>query len=328
MPVGKTSLLKSFLNSLDIPYIYLDLRILEDSGYSRAQLYRLLSDAVSNCTSKWKKMLECFRGVKGVSISGFSVEFDWREQALTITTLLNRLNDYALNRTDRGFIVASFDEAQLLRFLAGGKGRMDFRSIMAYAYDNLRGLRFILTGSEVGLLLHFLGLDDASSPLYGRYTSIVRVERFSKDRSIEFLSSGFREVNMNVSDDILEAIVEKVDGIPGWLTYFGYMCLESGGVSKEAIKAVTEKALGLVEKELEKLFKRSVLYKHVLKAISIGETSWSGVKRAVEAWIGRRLTNAEITRSLNNLINLSILERTGDEYRIADPLVAEYCRKF
>ncbi|MEM2339128.1 MAG: ATP-binding protein, partial [Nitrososphaerales archaeon] len=235
--------------------------------------------------------------------------------------------DYALNKTEKGFIIISFDEAQLLRLLAGGKGRIDFRSIMAYAYDNLRGLRFILTGSEVGLLLHFLRLDDASSPLYGRYTSIVRVERFTRDRSIEFLNRGFKEVKMNVSDDALDAIIEKVNGIPGWLTYFGYMCYESGGASKETIKAVTEKALGLVEKELEGLFKRSIQYKHVLKAISLGATSWSSIKRAVEAWIGRMLTNAEATRFLNTLINLSIVEKTDGEYKIIDPLIAEYCRK-
>lgn len=325
--VGKTSLLKSFLNSLGTPHIYLDLRVLEDRGYSRAQLYRLLSDSVSSCISKWKKMLECFRGIKGVGISGFKVEFDWREEALTLTTLLNKLNEYAVSGTDGGFIVISFDEAQLLRFLAGGKGRMDFRRIIAYAYDNLRGLRFILTGSEVGVLLHFLGLDDASSPLYGRYVSTVRVERFPRERSIEFLNRGFREAKMNVSDDILNAIVEKVDGIPGWLTYFGCMCLESGGASKEAIRAVTEKALGIVEGELEELFKRSSQYRHVLKAVSLGAASWSSIKKAVEVWIGRRLANAEITRSLNTLTSLSIVEKIDGEYRIADPLIAEYCRK-
>ena len=255
------------------------------------------------------------------------MEFDWREQALTLTTLLNKLNDYAVNSADEGFIVISFDEAQLLRFLAGGKGRMDFRRIMAYAYDNLRGLRFILTGSEVGVLLHFLGLDDASSPLYGRYVSTVMVERFPRERSIEFLNRGFREAKMNVSDDILNAIVEKVDGIPGWLTYFGCMCLESGCASKEIIKAVTEKALGIVGKELEELFKRSSQYRHVLKAISLGANSWSNIKKAVEAWVGRRFTNAETTRFLNTLTNLSIVEKTDGEYKIVDPLIAEYCRK-
>lgn len=325
--IGKTSLLKSFLNSLGAPYVYLDLRVLEDAGYGRAQLYRLLSDSVSSCASRWRRVLEYFKGVRGVSVSGFSVEFEWREQSLTLSTLLSRLNEYALNDTEEGFIVISFDEAQLLRFLAGGKGRVDFRSVIAYAYDNLRGLRFILTGSEVGLLLHFLRLDDASSPLYGRYASIVKVERFARDASIEFLRRGFEEANMAVSGDVLEFIVDKVDGIPGWLTYFGYMCLESGGASREIAMAVTEKALELVGKELEGLFRRSRYYRYALRAISLGATTWSGVKRAVEAWSGRALTSAEASRILNTLLSLSIVEKAGDEYRIADPLIEEYCRR-
>jgi len=325
--VGKTSLLKSFLGSLNTPHIYLDLRVLEEEGYSRAHLYRLLSDAVSKCTFRWRRMLEHFRGVKGVSVSGFRVEFDWREETLTLTGILDRLNDYALSRAGEGFVVVSFDEAQVLRFMVGGKGRVDFRSLLAYAYDNLSGLRFILTGSEVGLLLDFLRLDDASSPLYGRYVSTVRVERFTRDMSVEFLRRGFREVNMVVSDDVLEAIVEKVDGIAGWLTYFGYMCFKSGSVSKENVEAVTEKALSLVGKELEELFKRSNQYKHVMKAISLGASSWSGIKKAVEAWVGRRLTNAETTRFLNTLVNLSVVEKVDGEYKIRDPLIAEYCKR-
>ncbi|MEM1757651.1 MAG: hypothetical protein QW770_06460 [Candidatus Bathyarchaeia archaeon] len=136
---------KVILNSLEVPYIYLDLRALEDAGFTRAQLYQLLSDSISKCASKWEKMLECFKGVRGIGISGFNVEFNWREQSLTIGAILKRLNDYAVDKTDKGFIVISFDEAQLLRFLGGGKGRIDFRRIIAYAYDNLKGLRFILT---------------------------------------------------------------------------------------------------------------------------------------------------------------------------------------
>ncbi|MEM1581587.1 MAG: ATP-binding protein [Candidatus Bathyarchaeia archaeon] len=325
--VGKTSLLKSFLNSLNAPSIYLDLRFLEEEGYSKAHLYRFLSDSVSKSTSKWRRMTEYFRGIKGVGVSGFRVEFDWREETLTLTTIFDRLNEYAREGTDEGFIVISFDEAQVLRFLTGGKGKIDFRSLLAYAYDNNKGLRFILTGSEVGLLLDFLRFDDVSSPLYGRFTSIVRLERFTKEQSIEFLKKGFGEANITVGDDVIENIVESVDGIVGWLAYFGYMCIKSGSASKDAVREVREKALRLVERELENLFKRSIRYKHALKAIALGANSWSSIKKAIEAWIGRRLTNAEISRLLNTLINLSIVEKTNNEYKISDSLIAEYCRR-
>jgi predicted transcriptional regulator len=48
-------------------------------------------------------------------------------------------------------------------------------------------------------------------------------------------------------------------------------------------------------------------------------------QKAVEAWSGKMLTNAEITRLLNNLIDLGIVVKTNGVYEITDPLVREYC---
>ena len=39
--IGKTSVLKVALNELEAPYVYLDLRILEEEGYSKVALYLL-----------------------------------------------------------------------------------------------------------------------------------------------------------------------------------------------------------------------------------------------------------------------------------------------
>ncbi|MEM1665568.1 MAG: hypothetical protein QXN90_03010 [Zestosphaera sp.] len=66
---------------------------------------------------------------------------------------------------------------------------------------------------------------------------------------------------------------------------------------------------------------------HVLKAIPLGISTWSGIKRAVEAWLGRPLQNAQITRLLKTLVELSIVEKKNDHYVIADPLIAEYSRR-
>ncbi len=325
--VGKTSLLRSFLNSLKTPYVYLDLRILEENGYSRASLYKLLSAAISKITPGWrKKILNYFRGVRGVNISGFSIEFDWYEKKLSISDIFSRLNDFALNSVDDGYVVIAFDEAQLLRMMRGGKGKLDIRNLLAYSYDNLHALRFILTGSEVGLLLRFLNLDEPVSPLYGRYVTKITVDRFTDERSLEFLRRGFSEANMRVRDEDLQRVVDRVDGMVGWLTYFGHACVEAGGISDAIVDEVAERAFQLVSVELDGLFSRSSYYRHVLHAISLGEIRWSGVKRAVELWSGKKLTNAEITRILNNLLDLGIVVKTNEVYQIADPLIREYCR--
>ncbi len=326
--IGKTSILKSFLNSIEAPYIYVDLRQLEESGYSRSSLYRLLSDAFSNISPKWSEsILRYFRGLRGVSISGFSVEFDWRENNLTIIDILRRLNDFASNKVEKGYAVVSLDEAQHLRMMRGGKGRLDMRNVLAYCYDNFKALRFILTGSEVGLLLDFLGLADPSSPLYGRYVTKITIESFSREKSLEFLRRGFKEAQIVARDEDLYAIVDRLAGIAGWLAYYGYACVVAGQVSDTVVKEVTEKALLLVSKELEKLFSRSTYYKYALRAIAIGRRQWSRIKEAVEAWSGRSMLSPEITRILNTLIDLGIVVKVDDNYDIADPLVKTFCRE-
>lgn len=156
---------------------------------------------------------------------------------------------------------------------------------------------------------------------------MIRLERFNKEKSLEFLKRGFEEANMLVSDDVLQKIYERVDGIVGWLTYFGCLIIESHKPITEAVDEVTERALKLVQKEVDEVFRRSRYYMHVLKAIPLGISTWSGIKRAVEAWLGRPLQNAQITRLLKTLVELSIVEKKNDHYVIADPLIAEYSRR-
>jgi AAA+ ATPase superfamily predicted ATPase len=187
----------------------------------------------------------------------------------------------------------------------GGKSKIEFLNILAYAYDNLPNLKFVLTGSEVGLLLDTLKLDDTSSPLYGRYVKIIRLERFDDKKSIELLRKGFEEFNMQFSEEVFYKIYEKVDGIVGWLTYFGYSIAKSRSFNIEVSNEVTEKALKLVQEELDKIFKRSKYYMYALKAIFLGMNTWFSIKRAVEAWLGRPFQNAQISRLLKTLIELS-----------------------
>lgn len=322
--IGKTSVLKVALNELGAPYVYLDLRSLEDC--SRASLYRLLSEAISGILPKWKRLGEFLKKVRGVSVYGFRAEFDWKERSLTLSEILGSLNRFA-GETEKGFLAVAFDEAQIFRNFSGGRGRIDFGRILAYAYDNLTNLRLVLTGSEAGLLFDALRLEDPSSPLYGRYINIIRLERFDREKSIGFLRKGFEELKMNVSEDMLHEICKRVDGIVGWLTYFGCSVYESKKVEREVLDEVTERALKLVENELEKVFGKSRYYRLVLKAVSIGMDSWTGIKRAVEAWLGKPLHNAQISRIIGNLIDLGLLEKTGDRYLIPDPLISEYCRR-
>lgn len=324
--IGKTSVLRVALNELGAPYVYLDLRALEEEGYSKAALYRLLSDSLSNAISKWNKLADYLRAIKGVQVSGLRVELDWGEKSLSVIGLLNKLNEYGEKESRRGLVVVALDEAQALRYL-GGRGRPDFGEVLAYAYDNLPALRFALTGSEVGLLFDMLRLEDPASPLYGRFVKVIKLERFDRAKSIEFLRKGFAEIGTRVSDDVLEAVYERVDGIVGWLAYFGYSIATSGAPPGEVIEEVAEKAMKLVGEELGGVLRRSRYYKYLLKAVAMGADTWSSAKKAMEAWLGRPIQNAQFSGLLRALVGLGLLEKAGDKYVIPDPLVAEYARR-
>jgi len=315
--IGKTSLLKVFLNESDYPHVYLNARKLADYGYSVAGLYRVLSEELGKIR-RLSQLLEYLKSIRGVRVGELGIELDWRGRETSISSVLDKLNEYASDRGTSFLLV--IDEAQELRFLRG-RNKLDFRQVMAYGYDNLRSLKFIVSGSEVGLLYKFLDFESYESPLYGRAWDEVVLERFTRERSIEFLEAGFAEAGLRVPRERLEEAVDALDGIPGWLTLYGYEAVKKE--EADVLGEVVARAVGTAMGELRNLIVASHVYKHVLRAVAMGYTSWSNIKRAVEAWLGTRAHNETLSRCLNRLVDMSILIKRDDEYRFLDPIYRE-----
>ena len=317
--IGKTSLLKVFLSEFKGLALFLDARKLDELGYTRRALYTLLSDELTKF-SKLHGVLEAFKGIRGVTVSSFGIELDWSRGA-SISKLFEKLDELAESRGEKALIV--IDEAQLLRYLRG-YGKPDIRQTIAYAYDNLRNVCFILSGSEIGLLTDFIGIEDPESPLYGRYSEVVELERFNRDLSLEFLRKGFEELRVNVSEELLERAVDSLDGIPGWLAYFGYLYSHN----KKGLEDVIEEAVNLASSEIKKIARMSPHYPYVLKAVAEGNETWSEIKKAVELRTGRFLQSATLSRILENLIKMGILQKKEKKYSFPDPVVKEACRRY
>ena len=315
--IGKTSILKVFLNEVGLPYIYIDARLFEEHGFTKDLLYRIISDELSRLRGKWTSILKYLSVLEGVEIGVATIKLNWRGAPLSLLDVFAKLDEWA---GDNGkIVIVAVDEAQLLRYLKGGKGRIDFTKIISYCYDNFRNVKFIVTGSEMGVLKDFLGFDNPSSPLYGRIRDEITVVRFDREKSIDFLEKGFSECGVKPPQHVIEEVVDRVDGIPGWLTYFGYRyCREP---NPEIVKEVFNEAKMMVLNEIRRL--PSKYYVYALKAISMGYRRWKNIKQVVELWTGRPLTNAQISRVLQTLLKLSLVEKEGDEYRITDPLIGE-----
>jgi AAA+ ATPase superfamily predicted ATPase len=319
--VGKTSVVKVFVNEHEWPSVYIDARKLGERGYSKAGFYSILEESISSAKGGLARITEYLKGLKGVRLGELGVEFDLSGKGFSITSLLERLDERAGHRGETFLIV--LDEAQELRFLKG-YGKIDFVKVLAYSYDNLKNLKFVLTGSEVGLLYNFLGLENPKSPLYGRAYDKMVVERFSRERSVEFLEAGFAEAGVKVPQEVLERAVEVLDGIPGWLALYGYEVI-SRGVFDASV--VLEKAIGVALTELRGIARQSELYGHILRAVALGYKQWGTLKRAVEVWLGRRVSDESLRRGLRKLTEVSILSRIEDEYEFLDPVYREAAKR-
>ena len=311
--IGKTSIINVALNETGIPYVIIDCRSLRDN-YGKADLYRLMSNALS---SSLDKLIDVLRRIRGISIMGNAVEIRWRgREQVSIAELFDRLNEKR--------VVIAFDEAQRLR----GPLSSEVLNALAHAYDFDRNITFILTGSEVGLLYDFIGVEDPSSPLFGRYFQEIVIDRFSRSDSMEFLIRGFRELGIDIPRHLLEDFVELFDGIPGWLIYAANAYIRGIRNFSMIKEAAIREAMG----ELENLIRAKANYSTinarrtalVLRCIAMGSNSWSSVVGCVEEFEGASVSSTSLNNIIRTLERLSIIR----DYEFLDPMYREAAMRF
>ena len=310
---GKTSFMNVALSESDYPHIVLDIRGLSFNP-SRADIVRKVESAFNLINRKWlSAILNAVKQVKGVGILGNSISLDWGKDGLDLANLFDRINAWAEDN-DRRFLVA-FDEIQLIR------GEKSIPRLFAHIIDYNQNICLIVTGSEMGLLFDFLGLDDPDSPLYGRHYTEIKMRNFRQDESGEFLITGFNQIGLDPRQKIIEHAIDKLDGIVGWLTLFGARCRDQNSMSAEIVDDVVREGGKLARAEALKMVRYSTRYGVVLNYIAkVRKASWTQVKSIMEAHENRTLPNPTVSDTLSRLVKTSLIEKNGG-YRITDRLL-------
>ncbi|MEM0463211.1 ATP-binding protein [Pyrobaculum sp.] len=318
---GKSSVILVAASEMPHPVVYIDARRFEAEPYlTFKHVAEALGEALAQPMRRFPKLREYLKNVNGISVAGFEVKISWRERG-SLVEVLEWLNRWAEENGRKAVVV--IDEAQELTKLKG----YNLLKLLAYSYDNLRNVYYVMSGSKMGLLKKFLKLEDAGSPLYGRYMEVVELRPFTLEEAKRFLEEGCRQYGVPPPD--AEKVYRAVGGLPGWLTYFGYTYV-SVRDEEESIRQTVSYAVDLIKQEfahfLEGKWAAEKRYRVIMEAAAEC-AAWSELKRAVEASEGRRINDAEITRLLKNLVDYGFLEKRGDLYCPPDPLIAAAFRK-
>jgi hypothetical protein len=316
--LGKSSLLNVALAESKYPFVKLDLRevYFAHGSVSKFYLYHAFSQELSRL-SKTHRLASWLEKVRGIKIAGFEIQLDWREGGASLTDVFRAMDRWASARKEK--VIIAIDEAQYLRFA----GRTRYDGLLAWAIENSDNLVFALTGSQVGVLQDFLGMDNPGSPLYGRYAKIIKLGRLGREEAMDFLKKGFKEAGVKPPN--LEEVVDALDGLIGWLTLYGHTCVFDGRAELEWFLKMAAK---LAAEESKKILRGSDRYQMVLRAIASGALRWSEIYERASVKLGP-ISKSDLTYLLDNLLRYGYLERLEDgSFVIPDPVVKYMAAKF
>ncbi len=308
---GKTSLLNVALNELKSTWVKIDVR---DSPYfERKEFFPFLIEQIKQKIEPtfWEKVISKISGV-AISYKDLSLDFFFAKEE-NAHLFFRNLNQQL--KMKNKILVLAFDEIQLLKAIK-------FDYFMASAFDNYGQIKFLLTGSEIGMLDKFLGKRDYDYPLYGRAYMEIELNRLKEEETKRFLEEGFKQVGKNISFEEIKEIIGQLDGIIGWTTYYGWLRLK--GISHEkSLERVKEEGKILVRRELDLFLNtRQAKSKYItlLKFLSKGQNEWDLIKYAFLKE-KNKVADSQLGLYLKELVDYGFIEKQAERYIISDPIM-------
>jgi AAA+ ATPase superfamily predicted ATPase len=307
---GKTSLIKILFNEIKHPKIFIDTR--EITELTPRGVNSFLREIFLDYLKREKILKAILSYIESIE---FGVKITLKKERPILSRLLREIDEELGKRKEK--MVIFIDEAQVLK-------EVGFDRFLAFIYDNLKNFVVVLAGSEIGLLDELIGVE-SGAPLYGRVKKIIEIERLSKENSILLMKEGFRQARKKVRAEEIEECIERLDGVIGWLTMYGYYALEEGHES--ALNKTIKEGAKIVASELNKfLSKREIArerYITILSILSHGPQTWSRIKEGLELKEKKRISEGRFSSLISTLLDYGFIIKVDGEYKLADPLISE-----
>jgi AAA+ ATPase superfamily predicted ATPase len=292
--VGKTSLARCAATRLGVRTTVVDARI--DNDLARG----LVNDLAGSRTVN-------IQGGATIPHVPIAISASYTETFFTQTL------DQLLSKVKRLLVIV--DEAQWLKNPRGGA------RLMAHVFDyHYERVTFVVTGSAVGVM-KTITEPGAKSPLYGRAMTTMEATRWrDPSTSLGFIKEGCRQNKVPLGGDEMARAVETLDGIPGWLTLFGYNYVQTRNANR-AMERTRNEAVKIVKEELESTSKLALGWQRQLKILrAVSDKGMRFSEIATEL----NLQPKTLSRNLDMLERLQYIETDREKnYVIVDPIVRE-----
>ncbi len=313
---GKTSLLNVAIKESDQIHIKIDVRNHPFFNYN--DFLNVFMKLLKNTIFKKNVFKQLYIKLDSIDLSlsygdiKLNSKFNLKNNK-EISLFLEEVNNFLEKK--KLMLVISIDEVQLLK-----KIKIDY--LFASIYDNYKNIKFILTGSEIGLLDSFLGVNNYDAPLYGRHFEVIEIKKLREQDSFNFLKIGFNQVNKVIDNKEIVFVVERLDGVIGWLTQYGYERIK--GKSRDvALNNVISNGVELCRREFNNFLdsrKEKDNYITLMHFLNFGLNSWSDMKKEFIRK-GKKISDTQLGLYLNNLKDYGFIAEKNKKYFIPDPLL-------
>ena len=308
--VGKTSLIKAAnvkLEKTGVKAIYVNLW----GAKGTHGLLNALAQGLNKENSVLQKIKDIANRTEGVSFGpgGISISLSKRPMT-TMWDLLGAIGKQA------GDCVIELDEVQELSAISGHLLRL-----LANIFNTHPNVVFILTGSMFGLMKTLLE-PRSTSPMYGRSPAKLYLQPFPKEKSSEFLKKGFQESHEATTEKQMEEAVEKLDGIPGWLTLYGNNVAIRKLPHKKAMEETISEGMKITKDELEHFLqgRDRTTYLATLK-VAATSARWREIKAGIETRRNSVANDATVQNALENLKAAMLINEEEGVYTVKDPML-------
>ena len=228
-------------------------------------------------------------------------------------TLSKKDLDSLLKKVGHMYII--IDEAQWL--VNPRKVVMLLAHLYDYYYDSVT---FIITGSMIGVLKSIVE-PGPSSPLYGRAITEMEIKRWQSSISLSFLKIGTAELGLRLNEKMAIEVEENLDGLPGWLTLFGYNYVQVKNPNIALTKTIKE-AKKIVSQELKSIAKLGI---GTPKLIEVLRVLAKEPVRFVDITKATNFNNTSLSKYLSTLNRLGYIEKDSkSRYFISDPMLLKF----